>query len=215
MLLLDHGPALLKMILKSLIMRIVREKKSAPVALDSQLISVLDRLLSLIAKESAMKTTSLFRARRLTIAVSQFLRSLLALIIPSQICRLVSSYFESLIEGSSYRKSDQIELRLLVLQELVSFDYQVALNFSSPSDEPLSLRRQRESATHRRWLTTSESALILNESVRAILNQNSLNDPPSHWFADLFLSECFNGYRQVEIKIQEKSLKLLHEALVR
>lgn len=214
-LLLDHGPALLKMILKSLIMRIVREKKSAPVALDSQLISVLDRLLSLIAKESTMKTTSLFRARRLTIAVSQFLRSFLALIIPSQVCRLVSSYFESLIRGSSYRKSDQIELRLLVLQELVSFDYQVALNFSSPLNEPLSLRRQRESALNRRWKSSTASALILDESVRIMLIQDSLNDPPSHWFADLLLSECFNGYRQVEIKIQEKSLKLLREALVR
>ncbi len=200
----DHGPILLKIILKSLILRISREKKQAPVVLDSQFFNVLCSLVSAIASETVAKTTSYFGARNLTLSLSQFLRSLFAVAVPGQVSLMIQSYFTSL---RGRIKIEETELKLQVLEELALFDHFVAVNFPLTTDSSLSLMHGS--------LGNIDSSTLNRMSYRSSLILNSSVDPCAHWLAELMIQECIGAYRQVEQKVRELSLKILSDLVIR
>ena len=210
---LDYGPLLLKMIVKSLIMRISRDNKSVPVALDSQTIFVFDRLFSLIAKEVGDKQTSVLSSRRLTISMSHCLRSLFAILVPSQVCRLVSAYFS--VARVARQKAESIEANLFMLQELSFYDHIVAVNFPTLLDTPACVRKLMERAKLTLLTAELDVPLVCTSEYRSKFMSSSLDQPPAHWLIELLIYESFRSFRQVERKLQEKSLRLLKDILMR
>jgi hypothetical protein len=134
---IEYGPILLKMIHKSLALRIHREGKRSPVLLDDQYFVILENLVSILAVECVTVATGVWRSRRMVQALARFINSLFALIAPKQVLRLIRSYFKSL--RNSKAGVEETEQRLIFLLEITYFDHAVAVNFPYTLDAPLSL----------------------------------------------------------------------------
>lgn len=135
LLLMEHGPLLLRFIYKSLVLRIEREKKRAPVLLDEQYFHALENLVILLTLEAAVVPSGLWRSRKIVSSLAHFLRSLFAVAAPLQVLRLIKSSFRSM---RTRLNPHNTELRLLMIEELSLFDYFVAANFPYTLDAPVS-----------------------------------------------------------------------------
>lgn len=133
--LMEEGPLLLRMIYKSLAMRIQREGKRAPVLLDEQYFNALENLVMLIAVEASTTVVGLWRSKKIILSLSHFLRSLFALVAPNQVLRLLRSFFKTI--RKSRGKNEEVDLRLLMIEELSLFDYFIALNLPYSLDAPV------------------------------------------------------------------------------
>ena len=149
-LLADHGPLLFKMITKSIILRISRENKRAPVILDDQFAYTLESLVASLAVEIITHyTTHVSRYRRLNCALAEFIRGLFSIAAPSQVSQLISIYFATLKENITNPRSPLsqdpkivmagLEIKLQFLDEMSDFDHFVAANFPLTIDAPLAI----------------------------------------------------------------------------
>ncbi len=134
-LLMEHGPLLLRMIFKSLCLRILRETKRPPVLLDSQYLLSLENLVMLLTTESFAGRCGQWRSKRMISSLSHFLRSLFIAIAPLQVIKLIRSALKCV---KSRNTADDEELRLLMIQEFTLFEYWVACNFPYTLDAPIS-----------------------------------------------------------------------------
>lgn len=123
------------MIFKSLVMRIKREEKRPPVQLDGQFLSALENLVMLLAVESATFCCGLWRSRKMVASLAAFLRSLFAVACPSQVIRLIRSFFRA---SRRNKRVEEAELRLQMVEEIGLFDHFVAANFPYTLDAPTS-----------------------------------------------------------------------------
>ncbi|RYH30550.1 hypothetical protein EON65_04840 [archaeon] len=136
-LVMEHGPIMLRMIHKSLALRINREGKRPPVMLDNQYFNLLEILVAMLATEACSVASTVWRSRRVVQALAKFINSLFALIAPKQVLKLIRTYFKALRGSKS--PVEETEQRLLFLQEMSYFDHAVAVNFPYTLDAPLSL----------------------------------------------------------------------------
>jgi hypothetical protein len=237
MLLADHGPLLLLMIMKSLVMRIKREEKRTPVILDPQFATALESLVVTIAIEVATATSNgVVRNRKLNSALATFLRRLFAVASPSQVSTLIAAYF-SAMRGRG--RVVETELRLQFLEELSMFDHSVAVNFPLTVDAPLSLFTFN--LTQEYFARPSSLKKILDaladSSTAANLRANTFDEdgrsecaliaysarglrglaanPSPHWLAYIFVAEAMAAYRQEERKVKTLAVAILRDLLVR
>lgn len=204
-LLMDHGPVLLKMIYKSLVLRIKRERKITPVLLDDQFLNALDNLIMLIALEMATFSSGLWLSRILNKAVAAFLKAMFAVASSNQVLRLIRSYFRAL---RGKHRVDETELRLQMMEELAQFDYSVALNFPLVLDAPFSVFGHN--AVNPEYSVNK----ILFKSYTSYGIRGSTNPPP-YLFAHLLVSEIMATYRQEERKTKDVALEILRDMIVR
>ena len=126
--LLGHGPLVLRLIIKSLALRIVRESKRTPVLLDKGFQGALETLVELLSSEVVTCLTyGSWRSRKLNSALAQFIRSLFAIIAPIQAYQLVQAYFKRAVS-----RNEEVDLRIEFLDELSQYDQFVAINFPLP-----------------------------------------------------------------------------------
>jgi hypothetical protein len=127
-LMLGHGPLVLKLITKSLGLRITRQYLRAPVIIDEYLQSSLERLVELLAAEVVFcLTNGSWRSRKLNNALAQFIRGLFAIVAPLQVYNLVQAYFRRPVT-----RKEEVDLRIEFLDELSQYDQFVAINFPLP-----------------------------------------------------------------------------------
>ena len=192
-LLQDHSPFLFRLISKSLGLRIYREGKRTPIVLDSVFLRSLEILVELISEEAATRLSSgLTRSRRLNLALAQFLRRLFALVTPIQVSQLIMAYFRR----EKSRRSEEIGLRLQVVEDLGSFDHFVSINFPTHLDSVLVNPRRPSTFTSK-----------MKFNLRGVV------DPPSHWLAHICIEEIMFAYRQQDTALP--SIRVLRDLLVR
>ena len=166
-LLADQGSLLFKIILKSLILRITREGKRAPVILDDQYAYVLESLVTAIATEILTNFQSgASRYRRLNVALATFLRDLFAVIAPSQVSSLVEVYFYAMHSHIGNNKNVETELRLQFLEELSLFDHILAANFPYTLDSPLSIFNSQLTARLYSLTTTTKNPVDIKNLIQ-------------------------------------------------
>ena len=198
---LDHGPILLKMILKSLAMRLKREGHTCPVILDDQFMSALERLVMTLSSEIVSLVKGPWRSRKVNVALAQFLRSLFILVAPIQVSKLIYYYCATLRKKT---KAIEIELRLQFIEELSLYDKLVSVNFPFTLDEtgshfkPGSLR------------SSIESHFRLGGSGMA-----GVRNPPNNWIAHLFCDEIMVAYRHEERVVKERAMAAIRDLFCR
>lgn len=206
-LLAEHCPMLLRMVYKSLALRISREGLRAPVVLDVQFMGAIENLVMLLAVEAASYSSGLWRSRKLVSSLAAFLRSLFALVSPNQVIRLIRSYFRASRRNS---RVEEAELRLQMVEELGWFDHFVAVNFPYTIDAPLQSFAFEcvVPPNHAAFCTYSTSAYTA-VGIRGITN------PTPYSFVHIFVAEIVMSYRQEERKIKDAALEVLRDLLVR
>jgi hypothetical protein len=204
----EHCPMLLRMVYKSLALRICREGLRAPVVLDVQFMGAIENLVMLLAVESASFSGGLWRSRRLVSSLASFLRSLFALVSPHQVIRLVRSYFRA---SRRNNRVEEAELRLQMVEELGWFDHFVAVNFPYTIDAPLSAFAFECVAPHSSSATSCsyETAAYTAVGIRGATN------PSPYSLVHVLVSEIIMSYSQDEKKIKDAALEVMRELLVR
>ena len=132
---IDLSPVLLKIILKSLNLRIYKEHLKVPLLFDNDFLRILTSLIAGLTKEIYSIAVSsnnfgLRSARNFNAALSQFIVSLLSIVAPCQVKHLVAAY----LENSHVNQTENAELRYHMLKEVTSFRDIVAINFSLTTD---------------------------------------------------------------------------------
>jgi hypothetical protein len=209
--LMEEGPLLLRIIYKSLALRIQRERKRAPVILDDQYFNALENLVMLIAVEASTTVAGLWRSKRIISSLSHFLRSLFALVIPNQVIRLIKSFFKTI--RKSRGKNEEVDLRLLMLEELSYFDYLVALNLPYSLDAPLgcfSFSLVDALSSHK---DNSMLALSSFNPYTSIGLRTETSQTP-YALAHLIISEIMFSARQ-DYRKREKAWEILRDLIVR
>ena len=206
-----HGPILLAMIMKSLSLRIIREKKKSPVIMDEEFIAALEVLISALAREVHTRGKSVLPCRRLNMALSYFLRDLFAVIVPLQVARIVYAYFISSRkiqrenqENSQKPQADQVKTRINFIHELCRMDHFFAVNF------PLHIGQPHSAYVFQPLFSTKElMQRATGTEVRGIAN------PPHHWLVHLIINEIMTEYTSLEKGLREGSMRMLRELVVR
>jgi hypothetical protein len=202
--LMEEGPLLLRMIYKSLALRIQRERKRAPVILDDQYFNALENLVMLIAVEASTTVAGLWRSKKIILSLSHFLRSLFALIVSNQVVRLLRSFFKTI--RKSRGKNEEVDLRLLMIEELSLFDYFVALNLPYTLDAPITCFS----------FSLVDSLAIINPAFNSFspvgLRYESSQPPYAllHMFIGEIMFSCRQDYRK-----REKAWEILRDLVVR
>lgn len=203
----EHCPMLLRIIYKSLAMRICREGLRAPVVLDVQFMGAIENLVMLLAVESASFSSGLWRSRKLVSSLATFLRSLFALVSPNQVIRLIRSYFRA---SRRNNRVEEAELRLQMVEELGWFDHFVAVNFPYTIDAPLSSFAFECTMPPSSVVACSyETAAYTAVGIRGITN------PAPYALVHILVSEIILSYSQEEKKVKDAALEVMRELLVR
>lgn len=228
----DHGPSLLRMILKSMVMRITTEEKPGPVVLDIEVVAVLERLTAALTIE--ILKSNVTQARRLNSALAHFFRSLFGVCVPSQASRFICIYFATFRDR---QKSEEIDHKLKMMEELSLFDHFVAINFPLPTDAHSVLRKSDlvfsttpldgmnsvplATSSHMKPRSNSFSNRLSvgmtwrsRSSIR-LSRKGFLVDPHPHWLAVLIVQECMDAYRRRLVTITVPALRVLRDLLVR
>ena len=208
--LINHGPTLLTMIIKSIALRIHREQKSTPVIMDQDFMQLMEELLGTLAQEVHSKGTSLLPARNLNIAISHFLRDIFAFITPLQSSQLVYSYFLSSRKSQkkNFEKTQKVQVnhitdRFYFLKELTFSDHFFAFNFPLHVGSP--------HAAYRYAPIFSLKDLLSRSSVSRI---RGIQSPPSHWLAHLLIYEVMADFDSLEKNLKETAMKLIRSIVV-
>eukprot|EP01038_Epipyxis_sp_PR26KG_P007484 gene7484-10199_t len=202
-LLMEHGPILLKIIFKSLTLRILREKKEPPVILDDQFLNALENLIMLLTVEIATFNSGLWPSKKLNGALAGFIKSLYSIVAASQVLRLYNVYFKAL---RGRVKVEESELRLQTLEDVSLFDYIVAINFPYTLDAPLSYFKFE--------LCDPIKTLQLNIPYNVSGIRNGVTPAPNS-IAHMMIAEAMASYRQGEKKVKDSVLEILRDMLVR
>lgn len=205
MMILERGPVLLKIILKSLTFRIKSQGMRAPILLDEQCFSALENLIMMLALEAFNIVAGLWSARDTVRLVSNFLRSLFALLAPGQVIKLIQSFFKVAKMGKG--KAEELELRLLAAEELSFFDHFVAANFPLALDAPLSFFTFTLAET---W-SVSEIKSLNAYSASGIRYSNC---PSPYALVQIFLSELVVAIRP-DCPRRDSAWKILRDILTR
>jgi hypothetical protein len=205
---LDHGPTLLRMIVKSLALRIHRERKRGLIVLDADYMIVLLRLLETISYEALLDTSDLFGSRNLVAAMSQFCMTLFGIVVPGQVAQLVQTVMRALRTQNHIK---QVELRLLFVEYFSYFDQFVSVNCILPLDCSYSLLKHGEYLRH-----MSIDRINRYSSKTSLRIQDILVDPHPHWLAELIMVECMDAYRLKDQSVtRDASLRILLDLLIR
>ena len=192
--LLGHGPLVLRIITKSLNLRIIRESKRTPVLLDETFKNALETLIELLSSEVVICLTyGSWRSRKLNSALAQFLRSLFAIIAPIQAQELVQAYFKR----TPSRKED-VDLRIEFLDELSQYDQVVAINFPLPLHTSL---------THFEIGTMFMQRGKLKD--RRLPSIRGMDAPPAAWLIHMMIKELSS------VSMYEKRTKTLAVGMIR
>jgi hypothetical protein len=175
---LDMGPLLLRIISKSLALRIQRSGMRPPVMLDDPYLELLDKLVLLITKETASLKKGIVRHSRLNNALASFLKELIGMVALSQIERLVGTYIRTirLYHGENVNIPD---LRLKFLSTFVAFqEFSGAMN-------PLIIDR-----------TNFPKFFQLSSGLNSKGDRNqSMLSPSYNWLPHLLIDELVSIYR--------------------
>ena len=206
-----HGPILLAMIMKSLSLRIIRDKKKSPVIMDEEFMAALEALMSALAREVHTRGKSVLPCRRLNMAISYFLRDLFAVVVPLQVARIVCAYFISSRkiqrenqEISQKPQTDQVKTRINFIHELCRMDHFFAVNFPLHIGQPYAAY-----VFHPLFSTKELMQRASGTAVRGIAN------PPHHWLVHMITSEIMTEYTSLEKGLREGSMRMLRELMVR
>lgn len=208
-LLIEHCPILLKMVFKSLALRIAREMLRPPVYLDAQFMAALENLVMLLGVESASLYSGLNRARDMISSLAHFFRSLFALVCPLQVIKVIRSYFKA---TRKCRRVEEAELRLRMIEEIGWFDHFVAVNFPYSVDAPMWAIRAHPLVDAALLSSSSSMQLIAAYTTTGI---RADTNPLPYTLCHVFIEEIAKSYKQVELKVRETSLEVLRDLLVR
>ena len=203
-LLVEYGPFLLQLVFKSLSLRLIREKKRTPVLLDEQFFSALENLVNLLALEILTLCSKMWASKKLNTACIGFLRSLLSIVAPVQVIRLLRSYFHSL--KSKQNKAEETELRQQAVDIICKFDYLVPVNFPFTMDAPQYMFNLN--------VHTPKSfplSLLAYTSCGIRYGQT----PAPYWLIHTIIEQIFISYKQEEAKVRITSIEILRDLLVK
>jgi hypothetical protein len=210
-LLINHGPILLAMIIKSIALRIHREHKTTPVIMDKDFMKLMEELLGTLAHEVHSKGTSLLPARNLNIAISHFLREMFALIAPLQSAQLVYAYFLSSrkTQKSNFEEKKKVQVnhitdRFYFLKELIITDHFFAFNFPLHIGSPHAAYKFSPVFSLNDLMDRSPTSTI-----------RGIKSPPSHWLAHLLIYEVMSDFNTLEKNLKESAMKLIRSLVVR
>lgn len=208
--LMDHGPVLLAIILKSLALRIKHEDKQTLVVLDEETMVVFENLIYRLLREINYKKNSLLPPRKLNLAIANFIRQLFALVVPIQVGRLLAYYLiqSRKLQKQTYTQSqkvpmEQVKNRLNFLQHIAASDYFVTLNFPLQIDSALSAYHSAP------IMNTHDLVDTNNSSIRGVKH------PPSHWLCHFIIHEIMVDYQIIEKHLQDYAVSILSDLVIR
>lgn len=224
-LLMDHSPYLFSMIIKSLILRIDREKKAVPVVFDEHLSCALEKLVCVIGVEIGLRPASQWHYERLNSSLSKFFCDLSAIVAPSLIATLLTSYAAYTSNSEQSRGptafAGAMEQKLRLLDRFSQLEYIIPLNFPLPIDSPVGTLLANISKGSMEHVGCDVDAMGKNMVVDAVnrvrCKLRGIYDPPPNWFSHLFISEVLSVYRKpdVNIKMKQYAVGILRDLLLR
>lgn len=185
---LDQGPVLLKIIMKSIALRVSRAGLNLPVMFDDGYLTLLEKLVVLITKETMALNKGINRHSKLNSALASFLKELLGVVALVQVAQLVQSYFKTVRAelGHSSSNVNIPDLRLKFLGTIASFDDFVGINI------PLVLESISETDSHELVRSSTRSAHSRLDSGSTL---RWMQHPRSYWLSHLVIEEVMYIYR--------------------
>lgn len=185
---LDQGPVLLKIMMKSIAIRVARSRLRLPVMLDDAYLHLLEKLVVLITKETMALNKGINRHSKLNAALALFLKELFGVVALVQVAQLIQAYFRTVRGdlGHAITNVNIPDLRLKFLGTVASFDDFVGINI------PLVLESISE-------LDAREFVQKRTRSVFSLLDSGSslrwMQHPRAYWLSHLLIEEVMYIYR--------------------
>jgi len=212
---IDLSPVMLKIILKSLNLRIYKEHLKVPLLFDTEFLGVLTSLIAGLTKEIyniavSSSNFGLRSARNFNAALSQFIVSLLSIVAPCQVKHLVGAY----LENSHINQTENAELRYHMLKEVTSFRDIVAINFSLATDATMGVHDYIID------LNDEKFEIILKASQSQVYTPYIPFMPPRVscmpcWLSKKFIEEGMKALESNESIIRQMGVGILRDNIVR
>uniref|UniRef100_A0A7R9U2A1 Uncharacterized protein n=1 Tax=Pinguiococcus pyrenoidosus TaxID=172671 RepID=A0A7R9U2A1_9STRA len=212
-----HAPFALKLILKSLALRLCYEGKDPPVLLDNSTAYNLGSLCAALGAE--VMSLPLWQRQALNAAMADFFREFMTLVHPEQAGRALRAYLRVL---KKHHSVEDFELRIVLLENLSMYDHFVVIN--SPQVHPggvtipssrvraivTGLAFSDEASVRPRSLPSADDGVITSGSSEISA------EVPNHWLAELVVNEVMSvvSLHTAEPHVREHAVAVLRQLFV-
>ena len=212
---IDLSPVLLKIILKSLNLRIYKEHLKIPLLFGNDFLRVLTSFIASLTKEIYSIAVSsnnfgLRSARNFNAALSQFIVSLLSIVAPCQVKHLVAAY----LENSHLNQTENAELRYHMLKEVTSFRDIVAINFSLTTDATVLVHDFIHDMNDEQFETISQTDMAKVYTPYVPFMPPRVSCMPC-WLSKKFMEEGMRALASKESMIRQMGVGILRDNIVR